>query len=275
MLKVITLLLTAAAFPLFSSETARDIVDRSVKLDFRNQDVLRDYTFNILSQSTEFDSAGGVRAVHSKLEEVMYFGGKAHNRLIARDGKPLPAGEEKKEQAKVNSAALEASRLSEDEVKKREEASQRERLKKRDEQWDIPHAFNFAIVGEPLLNGRPTWQITAEPRPDYKGRNGSVLRNLRATFWIDKQDLQWVKIEAETLDTISFGLFIARIAKGAVLTFEAQRINDEVWAPSRVYVKGAARVALMKKLNLEETLTFSDYKKFRTGATIISISEPK
>ena len=275
MLKVITFLLAAAGVPLFCADTARDIVNRSVKLDFRNQDALRDYTFNILSQSTEFDNSGGVKAVHSKLQEVLYFGGKPHNRLVARDGKPLPPGEEKKEQAKVTSAALEASKLSTDEVTKRQEAARRERLKKRDEQWDIPSAFNFAIVGEPVLNGRPTWQITAEPRPDYKGRNGGILHNLRATFWIDQKDLQWVRIEAETLDTISFGLFIARIAKGAVLTFEAQRVNDEVWAPARVYVKGAARIAVVKKFNIEENITFSDYRKFRTDATIISISDPR
>jgi hypothetical protein len=274
MLKVITFLL-AAGVPLFCAESARDIVTRSVKLDFRNQDVLRDYTFNILSHSTEFDNSGGVKAVHSRLEEVLYFGGKPHNRLIAKDGKPLAPAEEKKEQAKATSAALEASKLSADEVKKREEVARRERLRKRDEQWDIPNAFNFTIVGEPLLNGRPVWQITAEPRPDYKGRNGGILHNLRATFWIDQKDFQWVRVEAETLDTISFGLFIARIAKGAVLTFEAQRINDEVWAPSRVYVKGAARLALVKKLNVEENMTFSDYKKFRTDATITSIADPK
>jgi hypothetical protein len=274
MLKVVTLL-TAAAVPLFCAETARDIVNHSVKVDFRNQDVLRDYTFNILSQSTEFDSSGGVKAVHSRLEEVLYFGGKPHNRVIARDGKPLPPGEEKKEQAKVTSAALEASKLSADEVTKREEAARRERLKKREEQWDIPNAFNFTIVGEPVLNGRPTWQIAAEPRPNYKGRNGGVLHNLRATFWIDQKDFQWVRIEAETLDTISFGFFIARIAKGAVLTFEAQRVNDEVWAPARVYVKGDARLALVRKLNIEQNVTFSGYRKFRTDATIVSIGDPK
>ena len=262
------------AWPVAAAEDALDIVKRSIKVDYRNQQAMRDYTYKILSQTTDVDGKGKVKSVSSELREVVYFGGKPHRRLLAKDGKPLSSGDERKEDGKATKAALEASKLTPTEVKKREEAADRDRQKEREEVGDIPRAFNFTLVGEPVLEGRPVWQIRAEPRQDYKGRNGGILRNLHGTLWIDKKDLQWVKVEAESLDTISFGLFLARLAKGAVLTFESQRVNDEVWAPRRVSAVASLRLALLKKMNARQDVVFSDYRKFRTDATVTSVGEP-
>jgi len=78
-------------------------------------------------------------------------------------------------------------------------------------------------VGEPLIDGRASWKIQAEPKPGYAGKDKGILRNVHGTLWIDKQDYQWVRVEAEVLDTITIGLFLARLNKGAVLEFENQR----------------------------------------------------
>ena len=276
-MKTGTCLLVAVAglaWPVAAAEDALDIVKRSIKVDYRNQQAMRDYTYKILSQTTDVDGKGKVKSVSSELREVVYFGGKPHRRLLAKDGKPLSSGDERKEDGKATKAALEASKLTPTEVKKREEAADRDRQKEREEVGDIPRAFNFTLVGEPVLEGRPVWQIRAEPRQDYKGRNGGILRNLHGTLWIDQKDLQWVKVEAESLDTISFGLFLARLAKGAVLTFESQRVNDEVWAPRRVSAVASLRLALLKKMNARQDVVFSDYRKFRTDATVTSVGEP-
>lgn len=262
------------AWPVAAADDPLDIVTRSIRVDYRNQQAMRDYTYKILSQTTDVDGTGKTKSVHSELREVVFFGGKPHRRLLAKDGKPLSAGDERREDEKATKAAQEAGKLTPAEVKKREEAAEKDRQKEREEVGDIPRAFNFTLVGEPVLEGRPVWQIRAEPRRDYKGRNGGILRNLHGTLWIDKKDLQWVKVEAESLDTISFGLFLARLAKGAVLTFESQRVNDEVWAPRHVSAVASLRLALLKKMNARQEVTFSDYRKFRTDATVTSVGEP-
>ena len=270
-------LLTAVAWvawPVAAAQDALDIVTRSIKVDYRNQQAIGDYTYKVLSQTTDVDASGKPKSVHSQLQEVLYFGGKPHRRLIAKDGKPLSPPDERKEDEKATKAAIEAGKLTPAEVKKREATTEKDRQKEREEVGDIPRAFNFTLVGEPLLEGHPVWQIRAEPRRDYKGRNGGILRNLRATLWIDKKDLQWVKVEAESLDTMSFGLFLARLAKGAVLTFESQRVNDELWAPRQVVARGSLRVALVKKMNAQQEVIFSDYRKFRTDAAVTSVGEP-
>src|SRR5258707_9368273 len=107
-------LLTAAAlqsWPSAGADDPREIIARSVKRDVQNQQIIRDYTYKVLTKTTELDNAGKPKGVHSELQEVLYFGGKPHRRIIEKDGKPLPSDNERREQEKVNKVALEASKL--------------------------------------------------------------------------------------------------------------------------------------------------------------------
>src|SRR5262249_44433615 len=92
-------------------------------------------------------------------------------------------------------------------------------------------------------------------------------------IWIDKADLQMSKMEVEALDTVSWGLFLARMHKGSHLMIEQTRINDEVWLPRQVAFKIDARFALLKNFNMDGEQTFRDYKKFRTDSKIVGVSE--
>jgi hypothetical protein len=62
---------------------------------------------------------------------------------------------------------------------------------------------------------------------------------------------------------------VARIAKGTRISVERMRVNDEVWAPKLVSMRGSARIALVKSLNEEQETTYSDYKRFRTDSRIL------
>jgi hypothetical protein len=88
--------------------------------------------------------------------------------------------------------------------------------------------------------------------------------------WIDKAEYQWVRIEAETIDTISVGLFLARLNPGAKLVFEQTRVNNEIWLPKREVVSGSGRLGLLKKLSLEDDLTWSNFRKFQVDSRIIA-----
>src|SRR5262249_26846242 len=149
----------------------------------------------------------------------------------------------------------EASRLSEEERARREAQRQRERAKQRERVKYIPEAFDFTLAGETTLGSRGVYEIEATPRAGYKGKYANLLKNLRGKMWIDKTDFHWVRAEAEALDTVSFGLFLARIAKGARVSFELTRVNDEVWLPKHLSVEASGRLALLKKLTLAEEVT--------------------
>ncbi|MEZ5363533.1 MAG: hypothetical protein R2748_14625 [Bryobacterales bacterium] len=52
---------------------------------------------------------------------------------------------------------------------------------------------------------------------------------MRGRFWIAKSDYGWVRTEAETIDTASFGLFLLKLQKGAQMEFNQVKVTDEVW----------------------------------------------
>ena len=95
---------------------------------------------------------------------------------------------------------------------------------------------------------------------------------MKGKIWIDKQDYHWARVEAEVIDTISFGAFLVRLAKGSHLEADQTRVNGEVWLPKRMEAEASARVALVKKFRGRIEITYSDYKKFQTDSRIISVA---
>ena len=92
-------------------------------------------------------------------------------------------------------------------------------------------------------------------------------------MWIDKADLQLAKMNVECLDTISFGLFLARFHKGSRFMLEQTRVNDEVWLPAHVAAKVDVRLGLVKNFDVSLEQTFRDYKKFRSSSRVIAGGE--
>ena len=117
--------------------------------------------------------------------------------------------------------------------------------------------------------------IDGDPLPNYKPplKDAKILPKVRLRLWIDKAEQQWVKVDIECIDTISWGLFIARIHKGSTIHLEQIKVNDEVWLPKHVGMKLDARIALLKNLDVAYDITFRDYQKFRTDAIIRPLGE--
>jgi hypothetical protein len=238
-------------FPLAAqAQDAAEIVRKAVEQYSKNEETLRNYTYKDRTVTEDLDRGGRVKDSHSKLMDIMYISGKRWTRTLEVDGKPVPHPE--KQPGKTENAELRAANNP---------------LRR------LPVAYDLKIVAQPEINGRPTWQIKATPKTDYKGPHASVFKNVEGTLWIDQKDNAWVRFEAETSDTISFGLFIARIAKGTHILVERVRVNDEVWAPSHVSMKGSARIALVNGINQQVNSTFSDYKRYSTDSRIVATDQ--
>jgi hypothetical protein len=92
---------------------------------------------------------------------------------------------------------------------------------------------------------------------------------VRGRLWIEKKEYNWVKAEAEVVDTISFGLFLARVHPGTKLSFEQMHVNDEVWLVRKFSIYASARLALFKNAAIEQEDTFSNYRKFSSTVRIL------
>src|SRR5580658_7163393 len=254
-------------------QDARSLVARAVAADDHSYRLARDYTYKIHDEIRELNAVGGVKSVHSTLDEVLYIGGKRYFRPLEKDGKPIPSEEARKEQAKLDRAAAAASRLTEAEHNRRIADEERDIAKRRAQFKGVPDAFDFKLLGEAVICGRGAYEIAATPRAGYHGELQGILRNVEGTLWIDKQDLNWVKFEADVLKPFSLGWFLARVGAGTHLSYELMRVgasgNGELWVPKDISLKASARLVLLKKVNVEQEITFSEYRKFQTDSRIV------
>lgn len=252
-----------------------EIVRRSVEQDRLNFRRANDYSYVQHAEQRELDEQGRVRKVESRTFDVIVIDGEPYQELIARNGKPLGEAEARKEQEKLDREL--ARRRNEDPARRSRRLSEEEkrRMEGREFAREIPEAFRFRLAGEDRLEGRPVWIIDAEPKPGYRGKakRADLLSKFRGRLWIDQQDYQWVRVEAETIAPVRFGWVLARLDPGAKMVFEQRRVHDEVWLPSRAHIQLSARLALVRKLRGEVEVLWRDYRKFRTDSRITDVSE--
>lgn len=245
---------------------------RSVDLDQANWLRRADYTWLGHLRERHFDSHDHVTSDHQEAWETIMLDGEPFRRDIGRDGKPLPADEERKQQQKLDKATAKLDNETPEEKQRNAADYEKTRRREREFLLEIPDAFDFQLEGDDKIDGRDVWIVSGVPKPGYhaKSREGAALLKIHGKMWIDKTGYQWVRLEAQTTETISFGWFLARLNPGAKLVFEQTRINDEVWLPKREYLSGTGRIGLLKRVAEDQEITWSDYKKFRVDSKVIN-----
>jgi hypothetical protein len=253
----------------------RAFIRKVAEKDLENDKKQRDYTYLEREEEHKMDGKGKVKSTESHTREIVMIYDKQVERLIAKNDKPLSTKDAAKEEERIQKIIDKRAHESEEERKKRLAKEEKDREEGRKFETEIADAYNFRLVGIEQLNGRDAYVVDADPRPGYQPhlKDARFLPKFRFRAWIDKAETQLVKINAECIDTISWGLFLARLHKGSTVVYETTRVNDEVWLPKHVAAKVDARVALLKNFNMDIDVTYRDYKKFRTDAKIVGVGE--
>jgi hypothetical protein len=236
---------------------------------------MRDYTWIARVSERRLDSNGKVKSEDTRAWETVVFSGEPYRRNLERNGKPLSAAEQQSEQEKLDKAVAKLQRETPAQKERRLAEYEKQRRKDREFLREIPDSYDFRLEADTAVDGHGVWVISATPKAGYqpKLRDARPLQKIKGKIWIDKVEYQWVRLEAETTDTISYGVFLARLNPGAKLVFEQTRVNDEVWLPKREFVRGSGRVGLLKKVAMEEELTWNNYRKFRVESKVLSSQE--
>jgi hypothetical protein len=245
--------------------------------DIANNLKQRDYTYLQREEEHKLDGQGNDKAVETRNFEIMMLYGQQVRRLIARNDKPLSAEETAREEKKVQKIMREREQETPAQREKRLQKEAKEREEDRAFVREVADAYTFRLVGTETLGGRETYVIDADPRPGFQPhlKDAKYLPKFRGRVWIDSDETQWIKLECEAIDTVSWGLFLARIHKGSRISIELTRVNDEVWLPKSVSLKLSARLALLKNFNVIENVSYRDYKKFRSDVKIVPVPDPE
>ena len=257
-----------------TAEDAREIVRKSVELDQANWLRMKDYTWVARSTQRHFDSEGKVKSVERSAWETVMVDGEPYRRMLERNGQTLPAAEQKKQQEKLDKSVARLARETPEEKRRRLADYETRRRKEREFLLQIPEAYDFRMEGEAQVDGHDAWVIAGSPKAGYrpKARDAKALPKIRGKIWVDKSSYQWVRLEAETTETIAFGLFVARLNPGARLVFEQTRVGGELWLPKRMYMKGAGRLGLIVKIAMDEEIAWSDYRRFQVDSKVVPLA---
>jgi hypothetical protein len=261
----------ACIIPVFCQD-AREIVRKSVELDQLNWERRADYTWVMTTRERHFDSQSHVTSDHQEAWDTLVLDGRPYRRAIEKDHQPLPPTDQKNEQERLDRIAARLDR--ETPAEKQRHMAEYEASRRRERQFllEVTNAFDLRLEGEQTIAGQPVWAISGTPRPGYhpRSREAAAMLKIRGRIWIEKAGYQWVRLEGETTGTISFGWFLARLNPGAKLVLEQSHVNDEVWLPSRLFMSGAGRIGLVKRISEDEEITWSNYRKFRVESKVVS-----
>lgn len=251
----------------------------------RDRTVESQYTYLETRRKLETDHSGRRVLKEERVHEVYPGTGPRdyYRRLVAVDGRPVPADEldkqDRKRREEIQKARRELASESPATRARRERKEADERRKDQEELDDALSMIEVMIAGRTTVDGRSMIVLDLRPKDDPprpRTRMGRIMRNFTGQALISEADHELVRVELEALDTISIGWgVIARIHKGSRASFERKLVNGEVWLPATAHVQATGRAALVKGIRVDTETVYSDYRKFTADAQITSIGSPR
>ena len=255
------------AAPLPDPTTLLQDVERN---QTRLEALQRNYTYHVHTDEQDLDKQGGVKKTQTEDAESLTIDGVRINRVVARNGKPLTPEEQQKESERIDKEGAKA---------KERRAKIRAKGGDTDERGDptmpLSRVLELGSFSNPRRleqNGRQLIALDYAGNPQAKTRSmfEGVMRDVVGTVWIDETDRVLVAAQGRFLNDFKLGAgMLADVRKGTSFAFKTTRGSDGVWLPADIQGQGSVRFLLFANFNGRLHAVTSDYRQFRTNATIV------
>jgi hypothetical protein len=243
---------------------ARQIVGLSVAATERSWQARDHYAYTERVEDRRLDLLGHVKSENVDVTRMILVDGARFEQLLEHNGQLPSAKEQRKRDEDLDK--LKHEMPEEKTARLRKDQENRSFLR------DVLEAFDFHLIGEEILGGRPAYVLQATPHPGYHahGKYGKMFSKVEGKLWVDKQDFGWIKVDGEVTQSFSMGLFLARVQRGSHIILEQTCVGDAVWVPKRLEMRASARILFLKSLDIERILTYSDYSPAVDGPYSVS-----
>jgi hypothetical protein len=289
----------AFEFPKISGEPLPDI-PALLKEVGKNEDeidrLLEKYTYTQTITKRELDSKGQMRVKESETFELTFYKGARIRRLVAKNGNPLSPKEEADAQKNVEKRVREIEKKEAEKERKERETAQKssentgantdgdppdgdseDERKDRPSIADVLRASRLLNPRRERFRSRDVIVFDFEPLPGYKSQKNyeKFFGKMAGAMWIDPTDKQVARVEARLVEAYKIGGgVLASLKEGANFTLEQERVNQEIWLPTRAEINLGVRVLLLKGININQTITYGDYKRFSVEAEKEKLKDP-
>ncbi len=233
---------------------ARQIVGLSIAATERSWQALDHYIYMQRDEDRRLDSLGRMKSENVEVTRMSLVNGARFAQLMEHNGQLPSITEQRKSDEDF------------DKLQHETPAGKTERLRKEQENKsflrEVLKAFDFHLVGEEIVAGRPAYVLQATPHPGYQanGKYGKLFSKVEGKLWVDKQNFGWIKVDGQVTQSFSIGLFVARVQQGSHIILEQTCVGDAVWVPSRLEMRASARILFLKSLDIDRILMYSDYR---------------
>ncbi|MGH9831962.1 MAG: hypothetical protein ACREBD_36130 [Blastocatellia bacterium] len=276
-------------FPKISNEPLPDIA-ALLKEVGKNEDevdrILEKYTYTEAITRREIDSNGQMKVKETETFELTFYKGNRIRRLVAKNGKPLTPKEEADEQKDVEKRVREIEKKEAEKARKaqKDRDATQESSEAPDGERDQRVSIADVLRASKLINprrerfrSREVIVFDFEPLPDYKPRKSyeKLFGKMAGALWVDPVDKQVARVEARLIEAYKIGGgMLASLKEGANFVIEQERVNDEIWLPTRAEINLGVRVLLVKGFNINQTVTYGDYKRFNVESEKEKLKDP-
>jgi hypothetical protein len=238
---------------------ARSIVSPSVVATERSWQARDHYTYVERDDDRRLNSLGQVKSESVDVTRMMVVNGARFEQLLEHNGQPPTANEQKRSDDDLDK--LKHETLDEQSARTRKDQENRAFLR------DVLEAFDFRLIGEETLDGRPAYVLQATPHPGYHahGKYAKVFSRVEGKLWVDKQDFGWIKVDGQVTQSFSLGLILARVERGSHIIMEQTCVGEAVWVPKQIEIRATARILFLKSLDVQRILTYTDYRLASDG----------
>lgn len=260
-----TLLLILCSFPALPLRADQPLPDipALLKQVGRNQARLEQdrekYSFTDVEEQDDVTRSGQVKKKTVDQYDVFFLRGYLIRRLVKKDGKPLSAGAQNKEDARVRKLVEKYERKAE----KKGGAD--------DNDIGVSVFLRASLFTHPhwtRLAGREVVAFDFAPNPRYHPQTlaEKAAHSLAGEAWVDAQASEIVRLQAGFDRAYRIGGVLASIEKGTTVTLEQTYVGADAWLPSYTAIHARGRLLLFKgvRFNLEDT--FSGYRVFHVGS---------
>ena len=243
---------------------ARQIVGQSVAATERSWQARNHYVYMERDDDRRLDSLGQVKSENVDVTRMILVNGARFEQLMEHNGQLPSAVEQKKSNEDLEK--LKHETLAEQIVRIEKDQENKSFLR------DLLEAFDFHLMGEEIVDGRPAYVLQATPHPGYHahGKFAKMFSKVEGKLWVDKQDFGWIKVDGQVTQSFSMGLFVARVQRGSHIILEQTCVGDAVWVPKRLEVRASARILFLKNLDMDRILTYTDYRPAADGVYSVS-----
>jgi hypothetical protein len=181
-----------------------------------------------------------------------------YRRVIQRNGMPVSAGELMEQDNAYRERVAEMQRRPRTVAQTPQQRGERMIN-------DVVDTLQFTLEGRGIRDGVQTIVIRFAPKPNTNPvtREGRMAQKFAGTVWIDEAQAEVMRVEARTVDELSFGYgMVARLGEGTTALMVRRPIDKDIWMPTEIRLNGRGRAALgIRRLVIDFVVEWFDYRR--------------